>query len=121
MLNDATSFKRVFLKVGYTDLRRGIDGLAAVIQQEFQMDPFEEGTLFLFCGRRTDRIKALCYEGDGFLLLYKPLAKERRRSKRDHSAAIQMADGWTGSAAGKAHTQCEAETCSVDFWDCKAG
>lgn len=68
MLNDAAGFKRVFLKVGYTGLRRGIDGMAAVIQQEFQMDPFEEGTMFLFCGRRIDRIKALCYEGDGFLL-----------------------------------------------------
>lgn len=50
MLNDATGFKRAFIKVGYTDLRRGIDGLAAMIQQEFQMDPFEEGTMFIFCG-----------------------------------------------------------------------
>ena len=74
MLNDATRFKKTYIKVGYTDLRRGIDGLAAMIQQEFSMDPFEEGTLFLFCGRRTDRIKALCYEGDGFLLMYKRLA-----------------------------------------------
>ena len=63
MLNDATGFKRAFIKVGYTDLRRGIDGLAAMIQQEFQMDPFEEGTMFMFCGRRTDRIKVLTYEG----------------------------------------------------------
>ena len=73
MLNDATSFKHVYIACGYTDLRRGIDGLAGLIQQEFRMDPFEEGTLFLFCGRRCDRIKGLLWEEDGFLLLYKRL------------------------------------------------
>ena len=82
MLNDATGFNHVYLAMGYTDLRMGIDGLAGKIQQEFQMDPFEEGNLFLFCGRRTDRIKALLYEGDGFLLLYKRLADGRFRWPR---------------------------------------
>lgn len=53
--------------------RRGIDGLASVVQQQFQLDPFNN-MLFLFCGRRRDWIKALYWEGDGFLLLYKRLA-----------------------------------------------
>lgn len=35
------------------------------------MTPFQEGMLFLFCGARQDRLKALCWEGDGFVLLYK--------------------------------------------------
>ena len=55
-----------------TDLRRGIDGLANLVQSQFQMDPFQRA-LFLFCGRRRDRLKALYWEGDGFLLLYKRL------------------------------------------------
>lgn len=78
MLNDAdiTRFDAVFLAVGYTDLRRGIDGLVAIIQNQFHLDPFTN-TLFLFCGRRTDRIKAILYEGDGVLLMYKRLACAR--------------------------------------------
>ena len=62
----------VYIALGYTDLRRGIDGLAAIVQESFALDPFTN-TLFLFCGRRKDRIKGLLWEGDGFLLLYKRL------------------------------------------------
>ena len=90
MLNDATGFKRAFIKVGYTDLRRGIDGLAAMIQQEFQMGPFEEGTMFIFCGRRTDRIKVLTYEGDGFLLMYKRLADGHFRWPRNEDEVREI-------------------------------
>ena len=73
MLNDGTGFKKVYLAAGFTDLRRGIDGLARIIRFQFQLDPYDKNTLFLFCGRRTDRIKGLLWEGDGFLpavLLY---------------------------------------------------
>ena len=59
--------------MGFTDLRRGIDGLAAIIRFQFELDPYDKNTLFLFCGRRSDRIKALLWEGDGFLLMYKRL------------------------------------------------
>ena len=62
-----------FTVYGYTDLRRGIDGLASIIKFNFQLDPYEKDILFLFCGRRSDRIKGLVWEGDGFLLLYKRL------------------------------------------------
>lgn len=85
MLNDASGFKHVYIACGYTDLRRGIDGLAATIKNEFKLDPFDEGTLFLFCGRRSDRIKGLLYEGDGFLLLYKRLADGGFRWPRSES------------------------------------
>lgn len=73
MLNDGTGFKRIYIATGFTDLRRGIDGLAGIIKFQFQLDPFDKNTLFLFCGRRSDRIKALLWEGDGFLLMYKRL------------------------------------------------
>lgn len=72
MLNDFTGAEKVYIACGYTDLRCGIDGLAGIVQQQFQLDSFTN-TLFLFCGRRRDRIKALYWEGNGFVLLYKRL------------------------------------------------
>ncbi|MCH3954882.1 MAG: IS66 family insertion sequence element accessory protein TnpB [Eubacterium sp.] len=79
MLNDLDAGKRraVFLACRYTDLRKGIDGLAEIVQEQFEMNPFVGSTLFLFCGRRCDRIKGLLWEGDGFLLLYKRLEDGR--------------------------------------------
>lgn len=71
MLNDACCFKRVIIAAGYTDLRSGIDKLAAIIKFQYNLEPRDRNTLFLFCGRRPDRIKGLVWEGDGWLLLYK--------------------------------------------------
>lgn len=76
MLNDYTGASRIYLACGYTDLRRGIDGLAEIVRARFKLDPFSD-SLFLFCGRRSDRIKALHWEGDGFVLLYKRLERGR--------------------------------------------
>lgn len=52
-------FKEIYIACGYTDLRYGIDGLAASIRERFNLSPFEKDVIFLFCGRRNDRIKAL--------------------------------------------------------------
>jgi transposase len=77
MLKEAGGIRRVVLKTGRTDLRRGIDGLKAIISLN-GMDPLEKGTLFLFCGRRNDRIRGLIFEGDGFLLITKRLSGQNR-------------------------------------------
>ena len=74
MLSDFTGAEHVYIACGYTDMRRSIDGLAALVQQSFKLDPFSD-SLFLFCGKRRDRIKALYWEGDGFVLLYKRLER----------------------------------------------
>lgn len=92
MLNDldAARFKKIYIACGYTDLRNGIDGLARVIQEEFALDPFQKNTLFLFCGRRADRIKGLLWEGDGFLLLYKRLESARFSWPRNHDEVKEL-------------------------------
>ena len=85
MLYEAHGISRFIVICGYTDLRYGIDGLAAVVKERFDLDPFSGRTIFLFCGRRSDRIKALVWEGDGFLLLYKRLEAGRFRWPRNVS------------------------------------
>ena len=90
MLNDGIGFKKVYIASGFTDLRRGIDGLARIIRFQFNLDPYDKNTLFLFCGRRTDRIKALLWEGDGFLLMYKRIEKGTFKWPRTVEEAIEI-------------------------------
>ena len=72
MLNSVPAGIKIFVACGYTDMRKQIDGLAGLVQHQFELDPFSQ-SLFIFCGRKRDRIKALLWEGDGFLLMYKRL------------------------------------------------
>lgn len=66
MINDAAGFEKIYIAVDYTDLRHGIDGLASTIKFQFNLDSFQKHVRFLFCGKRTDRVKGLVWEGDGF-------------------------------------------------------
>ena len=75
MLNDATCFNRIYIVCGYTDLRSGIDTLVSIVDARTDNSPYVPDTLYLFCGRKSDRIKGLVWEKDGFLLLYKRLEK----------------------------------------------
>ena len=68
MLKEAGGIRRVILACSRTDLRRGIDGLATLVRLAYGLDPLEEGTLFLFCGKKKDRIRGLLFEGIGFCL-----------------------------------------------------
>ncbi|HGN3173569.1 MULTISPECIES: IS66 family insertion sequence element accessory protein TnpB [Methyloversatilis] len=67
---------RIWLAAGATDMRRGFDGLAALVQQRLGADPFS-GHLFIFRGRRGDRVKLLWWDGDGMCLLAKRLERGR--------------------------------------------
>ena len=89
MLSNFSGADRVYIACGYTDLRRGIDGLAALVTQEFSLDPFTN-VLFLFCGRRRDRIKALYWEGNGFLLLYQRLESGTFQWPRNGAEAQEL-------------------------------
>lgn len=89
MLSEYTG--KVYLACGFTDLRMGIDGLSAMVQQQFLLDPFNS-SLYLFCGRRKDRIKGLLWEGDGFLLLYKRLENGRYQWPRSTQEAVSITE-----------------------------
>lgn len=63
---------RIWIAAGVTDMRRGFDGLAALVQTQLEADPFS-GQIFVFRGRRGDRIKLLWWDGDGLCLFCKRL------------------------------------------------
>ena len=78
--------ENVYIFCGFTDMRKQIDGLAAIISQTYKLDPCSRA-LYIFCGRRSDRIKALLFEGDGFLLLYKRFETGRIQWPRKEAEA----------------------------------
>lgn len=84
------SFRKIYICCGRTDLRKGIDGLATLVKEQFQMSPFQENSLFLFCGTRQDRFKAICWEGDGFVLLYKRIEAGRLKWPRTREDACSI-------------------------------
>ncbi len=67
---DFSRVQNYYIACGYTDMRKQIDGLVAVVELQFGKK-LEETSVFLFCGRRADRCKALLWRGNGFLLLYR--------------------------------------------------
>ena len=67
---------RVYLACGVTDMRKGIEGLAALTQDVLRQKP-TGGAVFAFRGRRGDRLKLLYFDGQGFCLYYKVLEKGR--------------------------------------------
>lgn len=69
-----SNIDRVFLACGSTDLRKSIDGLAALVHVEFELDPFSS-SLFVFCNRQRDKLKMLFWEHNGFWLLYRRLER----------------------------------------------
>ena len=73
MLADITSCQKIYLITGYTDMRKSIDGLCAIIEEQMKQTP-NQRSLYLFCGRRRDRIKVLKVESDGIVLIYKRLS-----------------------------------------------
>lgn len=90
MLNDASGFSQIYIAAGYTDLRSGMSRLASMIKNNFKLDPFQKNILFLFCGKRSDRIKGLVWEGDGFLLLYKKVERGGYSWPRTTSEALSI-------------------------------
>jgi transposase len=100
------SGSRIWLAAGVTDLRKGMDGLSALVQTALQ-ENFYSGQLFVFRGRRGDKLKVLWHSGDGVCLFCKRLSDGRFVWPQAHSgderrAAIDVAGGHR-LAAPEAH------------------
>ena len=67
---------QVYLYAGAVDMRKSIDGLAVLVEQDMALSPMQSA-LFVFCNRQRDKIKLLYWERNGFVLWYKRLEKQR--------------------------------------------
>lgn len=75
MFSDISNLK-IYIRPGFTDLRKAINGLSICIQEEMDLDPFSR-SLFLFCNRQKKILKALYWDSNGFCLWQKKLEKHR--------------------------------------------
>jgi transposase len=69
---------QVYLYAEPVDMRKSINGLSILVEQEMRLSPMDEA-LFVFCNRGRDKIKLLCWEKNGFIVWYKRLEKQRFR------------------------------------------
>ncbi|MDB8558547.1 IS66 family insertion sequence element accessory protein TnpB [Turicibacter sanguinis] len=89
MLVNFSNVQNIFIVCGRTDMRCGIDGLAGIITDKYNLDLFNDA-LFLFCGRKKDRYKALYWDRDGFILLYKRIENGNLQWPRNQEEVKQL-------------------------------
>lgn len=68
---------RLFVRPGPTDMRKQNNGLAVMVEQQLEKNPFEDGALYLFCNKERRILKALYWDATGFCLWQKRLEKHR--------------------------------------------
>lgn len=79
MLNRFTAdAQHIYLAIGATDFRKQINSLAAMVQLRFDMDPFTESHIFIFCNKKKDSIKILRYDKNGFIPVHKKLLEKMK-------------------------------------------
>ena len=98
---------RVFLATGPTDLRKGFDGLFALVENVIKEDPFS-GHLFVFRNQRRDRLKALWWDRDGLAIFYKRLERGCYQFPTDASSnPSPLKDGVNSSISDHHSNRCE--------------
>ena len=80
---------RIFLRPGYTDLRKAVNGLAVIIEQDMSGEPFS-GNVYLFCNRERKLLKAVYWEKNGFWLIQKRLEKDKYPWPDTNEAAREL-------------------------------
>lgn len=93
MLGDISLATNIYIVTGYTDMRKSIDGLCAIVADYFNAEP-NESSIYMFCGKRCDRIKVLLREHDGYVLMYKKLKDVHGRYRWPRNKSEVKAITW---------------------------
>jgi len=80
---------RIFLRPGYTDLRKAVNGLSAIIQEIMMQDPFS-GSVYIFCNHERKLLKAVYWDKTGFWLCQKRLEKDKYPWPNDENEAKEL-------------------------------
>ncbi len=83
---------QAYLYASIVDMRKSIDGLAALVENNLELDPMQDA-VFVFCNRSHDKIKILYWERNGFVLWYKRLEKQKFKWLKDISASSHRVSG----------------------------
>lgn len=89
-------YENVYIVCGKTDMRKGIDGLASIIQDSFKLDLYDN-SIFMFAGIRKDRYKTLYFDGNGFAVTYKRIDSGRLQWPKGENEIRKLSDkelGW---------------------------
>ncbi|WP_420836275.1 IS66 family insertion sequence element accessory protein TnpB [Bradyrhizobium valentinum] len=110
---------KVHLALGYTDMRKGMDGLAMLVQETLKKDPFC-GHLFAFRGKRAQIIKILFWDGNGLCLFTKRLDRggfvwPRLVRRLHHAVSGAARDADRGHRLARARTHMEARSCRLRY------
>lgn len=80
---------RVLIATSPVDFRKGMDGLAALVQETLKADPFS-GAIFVFRAKRADRVKLICWDGTGLCLFAKRLEEGNFRWPRIENGTMRL-------------------------------
>lgn len=83
------STRQVYLACGSTDLRKSIDGLAILVKEGFNLDPFSS-SLFVFCNRKRDKLKILQWDHNGFWVHYRRLERGKFNWPTDKTDVVNI-------------------------------
>ena len=81
---------RIFVRPGSTDLRKAVNGLTAIVQEDMKGDPFG-GSVYLFCNHERKLLKAIYWDKTGFWLCQKRLEKDKFPWPQDEEEARELA------------------------------
>lgn len=108
VMRSISTFPQIFLYVKFVDFRKSINGLSVIVESELKLKPFS-GALFVFMGRRKDRIKVLYWDKTGFCLWYKRLEEAKFSWKRSYEQDVLLIS----------HEQLEWLLAGMDIWKIK--